>query len=182
MLLIRPDSLNTGRPFRIRKSEIAMSSSLRLRDATAADEEFLFSVYAASRDREFDDAMRATPQIQAFLKSQFTLQDIHYKATYPNAEWKIIALNGEKIGRFYFEDKPNQISLIDLSILPEFRGNKYGSILIGRKQQEAAERAIPVKLHVEATNIAARKLYKRLGFEDAETSSYHIPMHWHPKA
>ncbi len=75
------------------------TSPLRLRPVTAADEEFLFRVYAGTRQEEVAAWGWDTAQQNAFLRMQFTAQKRSYAASYPDAEHQLILESDEPVGR-----------------------------------------------------------------------------------
>ena len=155
-----------------------MDRAIRLRPFADADLEFLYQVYAASRDRE----MALVPQWsaaeqEAFLRDQFRLQHAHYQAHYPHARFDIIELNGEPIGRFYVATMEDEVRLMDIALLPEWRGRGIGSKLIDELLASARTSNRSVSLHVEPDN-PARRLYLRLGFTDIEQVGVYTLMRW----
>jgi ribosomal protein S18 acetylase RimI-like enzyme len=58
------------------------------------------------------------------------------------------------------------IRIVDISLLPEFRGQGVGTALLGAVTQEAAKEHRSVSIHVEKFN-PAQRLYRRLGFVEA---------------
>ncbi len=64
-----------------------------LRPVTAADEEFLLSVYASTRSDELAQAPWSDEQKGQFLKWQFDLQRREYDARFPDAEYFVIMID-----------------------------------------------------------------------------------------
>ena len=83
------------------------------------------------------------------------------------------------IGRLYLRRSHRELRIVDIALLPEFRGRGIGSRLLTAVLREAQSDDIPVRIHVENFN-PAMKLYKRLGFRrESEDGVYHL-MHWVP--
>jgi ribosomal protein S18 acetylase RimI-like enzyme len=142
------------------------------------DLEFLYRVYAASRDREIVLlAHWSEAEQQTFLRDQFRLQHTHYQKHYPNARFDLICAQGADIGRLYVASTTNEIRLMDIALLPERRGRGIGSALIREVMAEASSGGRPVSLHVEPDN-PARRLYTRLGFVDVEQVGAYTRMRW----
>ena len=84
-------------------------------------------------------------------------------------EWICIAVDGENIVAFlsievHHEDK-DYIYLDDLSVTKQYRNNGIGTKLIGKAESYANEINVPtICFHVEKSNIAALRLYERLGY------------------
>lgn len=88
-------------------------------------------------------------------------------------EWISIAMDNDKIIAFlsievHHEDK-EYIYLDDLSVTKQYRHNGIGTKLISNAEAYAKEINIRIIcLHVEKSNVAAFRLYERLGYEIQE--------------
>lgn len=153
--------------------------SINLRAITSEDEDFLFAVYVSTRA----DEMRLTDwdesQKETFLRMQFKAQHQYYIENYPGAEFQIILLDEQPIGRLYIHSRENEIRIMDISLLPEQRGRGIGSSVLNEILANAANHNLPVTIHVERFNPALR-LYERLGFYLAEDKGVYILMEWKP--
>jgi GNAT superfamily N-acetyltransferase len=155
-------------------------ADITLRSYGEADMEFLYAVFAASRDREmalvphWDEAEK-----NAFLREQFRLQHSHYQSHYPDARYQIILLDNEPIGRLYVAPMNNEIRLMDVALLAEYRGRGIGAQLVIAIMEEARRSDRFVSLHVEEEN-RAKQLYERLGFTVVGEVSFYKLMHWIP--
>jgi GNAT superfamily N-acetyltransferase len=118
-------------------------------------------------------------QKEAFLRSQFYLQDQFYKKNYPGAQFQVILMNGQPIGRFYVHRRNAEIRVMDIALIPEFRGKGIGSALLKEIFAEATLNNLPVTIHVERFN-PAMHLYERLGFCLAEERGVYNFMVWQP--
>jgi len=121
----------------------------------------------------------ADEQLAAFLKMQFTAQHRHYQATYPNADFHVILADGNPAGRLYADRQPGEIRLIDIAILPQYRGAGIGSRLLADLLAEAEQAGKPVSLHVEKFN-PALSWYERLGFSIVDDRGVYWFMEWRP--
>lgn len=150
-----------------------------LRPIAAQDQPFLRRLYASTRTEELSVLDWTEAQKEAFLQMQFDAQHRHYIATYPEASFEVIELEGEPVGRLYVDRRPGEIAIIDIALLPAYRGRGIGSGLIGRVLQEGRDSGRPVEICVEYRN-RALALYHRLGFrKTGETGVYHL-MQWLP--
>ena len=153
---------------------------ISLRPYEEHDLEFLASVYATSRSAEMALVKGwSEPQKQEFLNFQFWAQHKHYQEHYANARYDIIVKDGVDIGRFYVEPMPNEILVIDITLLPEFRRHGIGGALMRELLGEAVRTDRFVSLHVEEYN-PGRRLYERLGFQVVGDVSFYKLMHWLP--
>ena len=83
----------------------------------------------------------------------------------------------EPIGRLYVDRRTEEIRIIDIALLPEYRGKGVGSKLIRALLDEAEQERMPVRIHVERFNPALR-LYRRLGFKVVEDEGVYYLMEW----
>ena len=102
-------------------------------------------------------------QKQAFVGMQFDAQDRHYRQHYPRATFDVIVVDGQPCGRLYVNRSAEEIRIIDISLLPAFRGKGIGTLLLTGLLDEATAAGSTVSIHVERFNPAMR-LYIRLGF------------------
>lgn len=146
-----------------------------LRPAQPDDEPFLYELYAGTRMEEISAFGWNAVQQEAFLRLQFTAQRGHYEMAYPDAEHTIILFEDHPVGRMLVHRSEQEILLVDIALNPEHRGLGVGSALITGLIDEGDKKALPVKLHVEKHNRAAR-LYDRLGFAVIADSGVYYEM------
>lgn len=139
-----------------------------LRPRTRADIEFLADLYAQTREEELRSVPWSAAQKQAFLRDQFEKQHAHYLAHYPGAEWWVVVMGGEPVGRLYLEQTAGELRLMDIALTSARRGCGLGSRLVDAVLGRADAAGTPVRLHVEPFNPALR-LYERRGFRHLET-------------
>lgn len=152
-------------------------ASITLRPRREADEPFLQELYASTRAEEM--ALTPWPEEtkRQFLMSQYSMQKQHYDAHYPGARFAVIERDRIPIGRLYTQIAAAGSVLIDISLLPEYRGQGIGTPLLRQFLHEAGTR---VTCHVENHN-PARRLYQRLGFrETGESFGPYVKMEWTP--
>lgn len=143
------------------------------------DEPFLFELYASTRADEMALVAWDQSQQELFLRMQFNAQRSSYAAQFPNADYRIIVHDGKLAGRLIVDRSGEEILLLDIALLPEFRNTGIGSVLMKQIMDEAARAQKPVKLHVEQFN-RARRLYERLGFKVIGDSGIYLEMVWKP--
>lgn len=143
-----------------------------LRPATAADSEFMHAVYASARTEELAPVPWTNEQKTEFLRSQSHAQLTYYAEHYPNAEYSIVTLNGVDVGRMLTEHHAEDLRLMDMGLLPEYRGQGVGTALVTDVVARGEALGLPVVLHVESFN-PAKRLYERFGFvDDGEVGAY----------
>jgi ribosomal protein S18 acetylase RimI-like enzyme len=156
-----------------------LPAGVTLRPVVGSDTEHLCALYASTRIEElapllWDDAMKA-----AFLASQFEAQTAHYDRHYPKAERLVIESNGVFAGRLYLDDLGSEIRVVDIALLPAYRGRGIGRVLIGEVQRAAEALGKGVGIHVEKHN-PARRLYVRLGLEPTSEFGVYDFLLWRP--
>src|SRR5512140_796834 len=113
---------------------------ITLRPATLEDTPFCLRVYASTRADEMALVNWSKDQKDAFLLMQFRAQAEHYRLHYPTAEYQIIEREGIPIGRMITERKPNQLLIMDIALLPQFRNGGIGTGLIKDLMDEAQQK------------------------------------------
>ena len=110
---------------------------------------------------------------------QFDAQDTSYRSKNPQGTFDVVEVDGVPAGRLYVDRRPDEIRIIDVAVLPEFRGQGIGAMLIAGVQREAAESGRMVSMHVEIHNPAAG-LYEDLGFVAVSEAGIYRRMEWTP--
>ena len=155
------------------------TAAMTLRPATDDDRELLLAVYSSTRSDELDQVPWAPGQREAFLLMQFDAQDREYRRANPHGAFDVIEVGGRPAGRLYVDRRPGDLRIVDIALLPEFRGRGIGTALVGQLQEQAAAEGRIVSIHVEFSNPAAA-LYERLGFVTAEDLGVYRRMEWAP--
>ncbi|MCB9522947.1 MAG: GNAT family N-acetyltransferase [Myxococcales bacterium] len=130
---------------------------------TDADGPTLQAIYASTRAEELAQVPWPTAQKQAFLAMQFHAQHTHYQRAFADAAFDLLEVEGAPIGRLYVHRRTDEIRVVDIALLPAWRGRGVGGALLAELITEAHGRGVPVKVHVERNN-PAQRLYARLGF------------------
>lgn len=141
------------------------AAAIGFRPLTEADSEFSYKVYAATRSEEMAVTGWSAAQIDAFLRMQFNLQHTQYRQNYPRAAFELILLDGIPVGRLYVDRQKKQIIVIDIALLPEFRGCGAGGRIMRNLTAEADRHGVSMSLHVEQHNPIIA-FYQRLGFKE----------------
>lgn len=149
----------------------------RLLPLSEADQDFMLELYASTRPDldllDCDAAMRAQ-----LIRMQYAAQQHHYRSYYPNASVSVVLdPQDQPIGRMYVDRGPQDIRLVDISLLPAYRRQGLGRALLEALLEEGARLGLPVRLSVQDGNPAAR-LYQRLGFTPGEQRGLHQSMEW----
>jgi ribosomal protein S18 acetylase RimI-like enzyme len=118
-------------------------------------------------------------QIEEFVRSQFELQHREYRRNYPDASFEVLTVDGADAGRLYVRRTGRAVHVIDIALLPEFRGRGVGTALLQELMDEAAAAGKVASIWVEGTN-RALSLYGRLGFRRVEDQGIYLLMEWRP--
>jgi N-acetylglutamate synthase-like GNAT family acetyltransferase len=152
---------------------------ISFRPPTDEDREFLLRVYASSRETElsmvpWDDATK-----YAFVEHQFDAQTSHYLKEYPAARHDVIVLSesGEPAGRLYVNRSSEQISIMDIAILPEFRGGGIGSSIVADLVDEARRSKSAVQVYIETFN-PSRGFFIKRGFTVVSDDGMNVRLIW----
>jgi ribosomal protein S18 acetylase RimI-like enzyme len=158
-----------------------MQRQVILRAAGAEDLPFLYQVYASTRAEELAQVPWSAEEVHAFLDMQFKAQHTYYHDNYPGAHFLMVLVDDLPAGRLYIDWWETELRIMDIALLPEFRGQGIGSRLMHDLLREAQARGVPVTLHVEPFNPALR-LYARLGFQKIGEAGLYWLMRWEPPA
>lgn len=139
--------------------------TLTLRKVTDSDLNFLYKVYASTRYDELEATGWSKAQKDEFLLMQFKAQDQFYKQQFSEASYEIVQCDGQDAGRLYLDKREDEIRIVDIALLPSFRGKGLGSRLLKTIIENAFTDGLAVRIHVEKNN-PALTLYQRLGFEE----------------
>ena len=144
-----------------------------------ADLPFVEALYISTRLDEV--AVTGWPQEQqlAFLTQQHVAQHSHYRIHYADMEWLIVEQAGAPIGRLYLATWPDQLRIVDISLMPENRRRGLGAAIMQDVIAMAAATGKRVSIHVEKNN-PARRLYDRLGFRFVEDKGVYDLLEWRP--
>jgi ribosomal protein S18 acetylase RimI-like enzyme len=134
------------------------------RPVAAGDEPFLLALYASTRAEELAQVEWAPGAQEAFLAQQFQAQQAHYQSHFPSGEHELILSGGEPVGRIYLERGAQKLHLLDIALLPAWRGRGIGQALMRELLEESDARGLPITLHVYRLDERVLRWYERLGF------------------
>ena len=159
---------------------MVIDTDITLRPVGGDDHDFLFQVYAGTREDElaltgWDDEKKHT-----FLEMQFTAQQTDYSARFPDSDHSIVMVAGDPVGRMWVGRWDDEIRLLDIALLPEHRNHGTGTVLLRRLQEEARHARKPLRHSVYKMNDGALRFYERLGFTVIEDLETYVLMEWLP--
>lgn len=144
-----------------------------LRPATQEDGPFLYQLVKATL-REYVEPLWGWDE-----EWQRTYFWAHFDPDHEPARREIIVRDGEDVGVLTVEERPDEILLSQIYILPAHQGQGIGTALIRSALQRGAALGLPVRLRVLRGN-PARRLYERLGFVVTEETDTRIYMEARP--
>ena len=152
--------------------------SITLRPVDETDEDFLIELYKSSRGDDLRGLAWSEDRVSEFLEMQYeaqrNLQDDNQQVSD-----QLVLMNGKPIGRSSIEARADEIRCIDLALLPDYRNQGVGTLLIQRLQEQARSAGLPLHLQVIRFNRAIN-LLERLGFKRTSETGTHFQMEWLP--
>lgn len=149
--------------------------SITFRPVLPQDDDFNYKVYASTRLDELALIPWPDAQKDAFVRMQFEIRDQQYRAGYPDAVTEIILCGDDPVGTMITSQTADTIFLVDIALLPHFRGAGIGSTILRYLQTQGKK----IVLHVSKDN-PAMHLYSRLGFVIVAEDSMYLGMEWNP--
>lgn len=90
----------------------------------------------------------------------------------------VIIRDAAVVGYVQHVIEPTSLRVWNIALWPDFRGQGIGTQIIRDFQQLARDRDAELTLRVFPTNLAAQRLYRRLGFREIERTSRAIELAW----
>lgn len=141
------------------------------------DDLFLFELYASSRRAEIMDWGWDENQQQQFLRMQYQCQQRSYTMQYPALAGKIILYEGVRAGRLLTAYANDELVLVDITLLPEYRNKGLGTKALCTLQEEAKTAGVALRLSVFQGN-PAQQLYEKQGFQISAVKEPYFIMRW----
>jgi GNAT superfamily N-acetyltransferase len=149
-----------------------------LRALEERDGDFLFRLFIAARpDLSAAVSGWSAAERDALLRMQFDARETQYARDHPDACVEVILSSGEPIGGVCVALLRDELRIVDLTLLPEYRNRGIGRALLADLLDEAGRTGRRVTLHVQRGN-PARCLYERLGFVASGERGLHTFMQW----
>jgi len=141
---------------------------LSVRPALPQDKQFLYEVSYGVMAEKLHAHLWAPSIRHNLLDMQVRAQEGSYGVMHPNADYAIIMLDDERVGRLIIDRSGASYYLVDISVMEKRRGAGIGTRVVLALCMEAQMMGKNVQLHVSVTNPRAAELYKRLGFRPIE--------------
>lgn len=161
------------------EGELLGHYGLAFRSITEADQPFLCQLYASTREEELAIVPWSEKSKEAFLEFQFRAQQTFYQSQFMGANYWVIEQASVPIGRLYLDRRDDEIRIIDIALMPDYRDRGIGTALLNAVLAEARVKNQPVTIHVEHNN-RVLQLYHRLGFRQIGDEGVYKLMEWIP--
>lgn len=157
---------------------ISPKGKITFRIIENSDDEFLFQLFASTQDAEMNALIGwGDGDKDHFLRGQFAAQSRAFALNYIGAVHRIIELDGMPIGRLIINRSDESLRIVDLSLMPLYRGRGIGTDILRSLMNEAHGGDVPVRL-AALPNSPAVRLYLRHGFRAVEERGRHVEMEW----
>src|SRR5258708_33723235 len=117
---------------------------ITFRPVEADDQELLYRVYASTRSEELAPGPWTQAQKEAFLRMQFRPQTLDYQANYPDAERRLILVDGAPAGRLYVDRREDEGPIVAIAPLPAHRGAGARGPILHRPLPQAPPASHPL--------------------------------------
>lgn len=151
-----------------------------LRPYTLDDIPFMQTLYASTRKDELAMTNFTEQEKLNFISQQFKAQISHYTQNYCTEAFNIVELDNISIGRLFVDYWEQEIRIVDIALMPEYRNTGLGTYFFHQLFEQAKASRKSVTIHVEHNN-PAKRLYERLGFVlKTQTNDIYLLMEWCP--
>lgn len=142
---------------------LSLPAGLHLRPSTTSDQPFLNKLYQSTRD-DLNLVDGEDDFIVHLKEGQHEAQTVSYEDHFPDAMFFVIEYHQERAGRVILDFGPNEIRVIDISLITEARGKGLGTGIMRSFIHCSEQTKIPLKLCVLTHNMQAKHVYAKLGF------------------
>ncbi len=148
-----------------------------LRASSASDADFCLQLYQSSRGDDLRGLGWEEDRISEYLAMQYEAQRNLHASDFPNASDEIVLMDAKPVGRLTTNHRADEIRIVDLALLPEFRNRGIGSQILKNLQKQANFEHKPLRLQVIRFSRAVG-LAERLGFVRTSETGTHFQMEW----
>jgi ribosomal protein S18 acetylase RimI-like enzyme len=137
-----------------------------LRPATPADYSFLYALHVATMK----------PYVTQVWGWDEQLQAERFRQHFAPSRLRLVVVDEQPIGVLEVEERPSELFLANLRILPRFQRRGWGTCILRGLLRQAQEASVPLTLQVLKINQGARRLYERLGLRVLQETPTHYRM------
>jgi len=139
------------------------------------DDQFFLTVYDSTRRPELTRLGWPEAEIDGFILMQFEAQSRHYATAFPDADHRLVLAGGRPAGRLIVDRPGTELLIVDIALLPAFRGMGAAGTLVRALGREADAARLPVRCHVALGN-QAHGFWVHMGFQDRRIEGGHVAM------
>lgn len=150
-----------------------------LRESVAGDAELMLELYAATSERELQAMGWTLGDQPTFVIMQAQTQEWKRARRYPHLDRLVICVDGEPAGRLLVSCETALLEIVDIALLPRYRGRGIGTHLLAQVLEEARATRVPVQAAIAEDN-KALVLFGRLGFTASDESDGVCTLTWRP--
>ena len=149
------------------------------RPSVAEDSAFMLELYASTSKDVLDDLGWSIGGQRTFVIMQAQAEEWNRARLYPGMDRLTICVDEMPVGRLLVCLRNNILHMVDLSLLPRFRGLGIGTQLMGEIIEEARNARVPVKVRVRKDSSGVR-FVERLGFSTPTDLGAFVELTWMP--
>lgn len=151
-----------------------------LRAVDPSDDTFLYEVFATTWESEVA-ALPNQNLARHVLRIQHIAQERRFASRYPGHQRLVVTTReGERAGRLYLLRSGSALQVVDLTLLPEFRGAGLGTHVLRQLMALAEAEELPIAARVSRSNTRVTDACARLGFELVDVDDLDNFLRWHP--
>jgi ribosomal protein S18 acetylase RimI-like enzyme len=158
-------------------TEFGCLERISLKPASPEDSEFLLLLKASTLP-ELGMLGLDTDQFRTIVRIQIAAQEQEYWRSYPGSTHMIVETSGTRAGRIWVNRGENEIRILDISILPEFRRTRIGTLLYESLIAEAEAARKKLRCSVSRFNWTSLQFHERLGFAVVSSGDMDLEMEW----
>ncbi len=149
------------------------------RPSLPADAEFMLELYAATHEQELAELGWSLTENRSFVIMQAQAEEWKLGRRYPDMDRVTIGIESTPIGRLLVCMREEVLHVVDLSLMPRFRGQGVGTQLMREILGEAREELVPVKIRV-LKDSRSFEFVNRLGFDEPLDFGRYVEVTWSP--
>lgn len=153
--------------------------TIEMRPADAGDQRFMQQLYASTQNGELRMGGCDANTESLLIDLQFKARQTWFRNHYPNADLAVIMDRDRPVGRLYVDYGVEEIRILDICLVADYRNRGIGLGLLRSLQAQAARMRVPVRLSV-LLGSPAQRLYQRCGFVNLGVDGLHNSMEWQP--
>ncbi|MEP6665640.1 MAG: GNAT family N-acetyltransferase, partial [Nocardioidaceae bacterium] len=149
------------------------------RPSVTDDADFILELYASTSADELRSLGWTIGKQRTFIIMQAQTEDWNRGRLYPAMDRLTICVDGVPAGRMLISITDTVLHVVDLSLLPAYRGHGIGTQLLGEIMVEARAARVPLKVKVHKDSPAVR-FFERLGFGSPGDTGAFWELTWMP--